>query len=335
MPVITVSPTSVSVDESFTASIRGQQDIEIYPQVSGTISRVLVKEGEHVNKGQLLFIIDQVPYQAAVRTAVANVRAAQAQVETARLDFESKKELFKADVISEYDLKASQHALSVANSALEQAKAEEVDALNSLSYTEVKSPVAGVVGLLPYKAGTLVSPTIETPLTTISDNSNMHVYFSMTENQMRSLMRQYGNPDKMIEQMPDIKLVLTDGSIYPETGRIEAISGIINQQTGTLSVRSVFPNKEGILWSGGVGKVIIPHIETNAFVIPQSITLDMQDKIIVYKVANGKAIATFIKVWPVNDGKEYVVTEGLNIRDTIICEGIGQIKDGMEIKIKK
>lgn len=148
-------------------------------------------------------------------------------------------------------------------------------------------------------------------------------------------MRQYGNPDKMIEQMPDIKLVLTDGSIYPETGRIEAISGIINQQTGTLSVRSVFPNKEGILWSGGVGKVIIPHIETNAFVIPQSITLDMQDKIIVYKVANGKAIATFIKVWPVNDGKEYVVTEGLNIRDTIICEGIGQIKDGMEIKIKK
>lgn len=335
LPVITVAPSSMTVNESYSASIQGQQDIEIYPQVSGTISRVLVKEGQHVTKGQSLFVIDQVPYQAALRTAKANVQAAQAQVETARLDYESKKELFKEDVISDYDLQTAKNALTTANAALDQAKAGETDARNSLSYTEVKSPASGVVGTLPYKVGALVGPTITQPLTTVSDNTNMHVYFSMTENQMRSLMSQYGTPAAMIEKMPAIKLQLNDGSIYGETGRIETISGVINPQTGTLSIRSVFPNSDGILWSGGIGNVIIPHDENNAIVIPQTMTYEIQDKIIVYKVIDGKAIATFIKVRPISDGNNYVVTEGLSSGDIIISEGVGLVKEGMEIKIKE
>lgn len=335
LPVMTVAPSSMTVNESYSASIQGQQDIEIYPQVSGTISRVLVKEGQHVAKGQSLFVIDQVPYQAALRTAKAYVQAAQAQVETARLDYESKKELFKEDVISDYDLQTAKNALTTANAALEQAKAGEIDARNSLSYTEVKSPASGVVGTLPYKVGALVGPTITQPLTTVSDNTNMHVYFSMTENQMRSLMSQYGTPAKMIEKMPGIQLQLNDGSIYSEPGRVETVSGVISPQTGTLSIRSVFPNKDGILWSGGIGNVIIPHDENNAIVIPQTMTYEIQDKIIVYKVIDGKAEATFIKVRPISDGNNYVVTEGLSKGDVIISEGVGLVKDGMEIKIKK
>ena len=334
LPVITIEPSSSTVNESYSASIQGQQDIEIYPQVSGTISHVLIKEGQHVAKGQTLFIIDQVPYQAALRTATANVHAAQAQVETARLDYESKKELFKEEVISDYDLQTAKNALTAANASLEQAKAGEVDALNSLSYTEVKSPATGVVGTLPFKVGALVGPTITQPLTTVSDNTNMHVYFSMTENQMRSLMSQYGTPAAMIEKMPGIQLQLNDGSIYSESGRVEAISGIINPQTGTLSIRSVFPNKDGILWSGGIGNVIIPHDEKNAIVVPQTVTYEIQDKVIVYKVVEGKASATFIKVRPINDGNNYVVTEGLSKGDMIISEGVGLVKDGMEISIK-
>lgn len=335
LPAITIVPSSMTVNERYSASIKGQQDIEIYPQVSGTISRVLVKEGQHVAKGQSLFIIDQVPYQAALRTAKANVQAAQAQVETARLDYESKKELFKEDVISDYDLQTAKNALITANAALEQAKAGEIDAHNSLSYTEVKSPASGVVGTLPYKVGALVGPTITQPLTTVSDNTNMHVYFSMTENQMRSLMSQYGTPAAMIEKMPEIELQLNDGSIYGESGRVETVSGVINPQTGTLSIRSVFPNKDGILWSGGIGNVIIPHDEKDAIVIPQTVTYEIQDKIMVYKVVDGKAVATFIKVRPINDGNNYVVTEGLSNGDVIISEGVGLVKDGMEIKIKK
>lgn len=335
LPVITIAPSSMEVSESYSASIQGQQDIEIYPQVSGTISRVLVKEGQRVAKGQSLFVIDQVPYQAALRTAKANVLAAQAQVETARLDYESKKELFKEDVISDYDLQTAKNALTTANATLEQAKADEIDAHNSLSYTEVKSPASGVVGTLPYKVGALVGPTITQPLTTVSDNTNMHVYFSMTENQMRGLMSQYRTQAAMIAKMPPIKLELNDGSIYGEMGRIETISGVINPQTGTLSIRSVFPNKDGILWSGGIGNVIIPHDEKDAIVIPQTVTYEIQDKIIVYKIIDGKAVATFIKVRPISDGNNYVVTEGLSSGDVIISEGVGLVKDGMEIKIKK
>lgn len=334
LPVITIAPSSMTVNESYSASIQGQQDIEIYPQVAGTISRVLVTEGQHVSKGQPLFIIDQVPYQAALRTASANVHAAQAQVETARLDYESKKELFKEDVISDYDLQTAKNALTAANATLEQAKAGEVDARNNLSYTEVRSPVAGVVGILPYKAGALVGPDITQPLTTVSDNSNVHVYFSMTENQMRSLMMQYVTPAKMIEEMPDIRLQLNDGTIYGEPGRVTSISGVINPQTGTLSVKGVFPNKEGVLWSGGIGNVIIPHEETDAIVIPQTATYEIQDKILVYKLVDGKAVTTYIKVREINDGREYVVTEGLNTGDVIINEGVGQLKDGMPVKIK-
>lgn len=335
LPVIDIRPSSMTVNESYSASIQGQQDIEIYPQVSGTISRVLVKEGQHVAKGQSLFVIDQVPYQAALRTAKANVQAAQARVETARLDYESKKELFKEDVISDYDLQTAKNALTTANAALEQAKAGEIDARNSLSYTEVKSPASGVVGTLPYKVGALVGPTITQPLTTVSDNTNMHVYFSMTENQMRSLMSQYGTPTKMIEKMPGIQLQLNDGSIYSEPGRVQTISGVINPQTGTLSIRSVFPNKDGILWSGGIGNVIIPHSENDAIIIPQTVTFEIQDKVIVYKVVDGKAVATFINVRKVNDGNSYIVTEGLAAGDKIISEGVGLVKDGMDVKIKE
>lgn len=334
LPVITITPSSMKVNERYSASIQGQQDIEIYPQVSGTISRVLVTEGQHVAKGQPLFIIDQVPYQAALRTASANVHAAQAQVETARLDYESKKELFKEDVISDYDLQTAKNALTAANAALEQTKAGEVDARNSLSYTEVKSPAPGVVGTLPFKVGALVGPTITQPLTTVSDNSNVHVYFSITENQMRSLMSQYGTPAKMMKKMPDIRLQLNDGTIYGEPGRVASISGVINPQTGTLSVKGVFPNKEGILWSGGIGNVIIPHEETDAIVIPQTATYEIQDKILVYKLIDGKAVTTYIKVREVNDGREYVVTDGLNTGDVIISEGVGQVKDGMQISVK-
>lgn len=335
LPVLTIAPSTVSVHESYSASIQGEQDIAIYPQVSGTISRVLVKEGEHVAKGQTLFVIDQVPYQAALRMAKANVSAAQAQVETARLDYSSKQELFRAEVISDYELQTAKNSLTAAEAALEQAEAGELDARNNLSYTEVKSPVDGAVGTLPYKAGALVGTSIPQPLTTVSDNRNMHVYFSMTENQMRSLVKQYGSPDATIEQMPDIKLQLNDGSIYGASGRIETISGVINPKTGTLSLRSVFPNKDGMLWSGGIGNVIIPHDETDAVVIPQNVTYEIQDKIVVYKVVEGKAVAAFIKVRAINDGNSYVVTDGLSKGDVIISEGVGLVKEGMEIKIKK
>lgn len=333
-PVLTVSTDSVEFVESYSASIRGRQDIDIYPQVSGTISRLCVQEGQKVVRGEVLFIIDQVPYKAALRTATANVHAAQAQVETAKLDYNSKQELYKENVISEYELLTTRNTLTIAKAGLEQAEAQETDARNSLSYTEVKSPSDGIVGTLPYRVGALVNPSMSQPLTTVSDNTLMYVYFSMTENQLRALVRQYGSPDETIRQMPSIRLQLNDGTLYEVTGRIESISGIINSQTGTASIRSVFPNEKRILFSGGIGNVLIPHVETNAIVIPQTVTYELQDKIFVYKVVEGKAVSAPIMVERLDNGMEYIVRSGLQAGDMIVSEGVGLLQDGMEIAVK-
>ena len=333
-PVFTVAATSVDIEESYSATIEGCQDVEIYPQVSGTISELKVKEGEKVKKGQSLFVIDQVPYQAALRTATANVHAAQARVETARLDYDSKRILFDKKVISEYDLSTARNALSIAEANLEQARAQETDARNNLSYTEVLSPADGVVGTLPFRAGALVGPSISKPLTTVSDTRQMYVYFSMSENQLRNLFRQYGSPDETIRKMPEIELQLNDGSIYESKGRIETISGVINPRTGTASVRCVFPNEKRLLFSGGVGNVVLPHKEQNVFVIPQGTTYEIQDKIYVYKVVDSVAKSVEIKVDKLNDGKTYIVRNGLQEGDVLVSEGVALLKDGAPVSIK-
>lgn len=331
--VQTVTETDVTLTETYSASVRGRQDIEIYPQVSGTIQRVCVKEGEKVRRGQSLFVIDRVPYEAALRTAVANVSAAEAQVETARITYEGKQELFRQNVVSEFDLATARNTLSVAEASLEQARAEETNARNSLSYTEVKSPADGVVGTIPYRVGALVGPTSPQPLTTVADNSEMYVYFSMSENRLQEMVMRYGSLDRTIENMPAVRLLLNNGSFYAEEGRIESISGVLNPDTGSGSLRAVFPNPNRVLFSGGTGNVVIPQLLKNAIVIPQAATHELQDKIFVYRVIDGKAAATRIEVSPIHDGVNYTVTKGLSAGDVIVTTGVGLLNDGDEINV--
>ena len=205
-----VSASDTELTTAYSATIRGRQDIDIYPQVSGTIQELCVAEGDKVRQGQSLFIIDQVPYKAALNTAEANVKSARAALATAQLTYDSNKELFAQKVVSDYTLSTARNSFLTAEAQLAQAEAQEVNARNNLSYTVVKSPADGVVGTLPYRVGTLVSPSMPQPLTTVSDNSSMYVYFSMTENQLLSLVRQYGTLDSALVQMPDLQLRLND-----------------------------------------------------------------------------------------------------------------------------
>lgn len=329
---MTVSTADKELTTVYSATIRGRQDIDILPQVSGTIQEVCVSEGDKVKKGQTLFIIDQVPYKAALNTAVANVKSAQAALATAELTYNSNKELFAQKVVSEFTLKTAKNNYLTAQAQLAQAEAQEVNARNDLSYTIVKSPNDGVVGTLPFRAGTLVSPSIATPLTTISDNSVMYVYFSMTENQLLSLIRQYGTLDKVLEQMPEVQLQLNDHSVYEEKGRIESISGVIDRQTGAVSVRAVFPNHDRLLHSGANGNVLIPNKYKDCILIPQAATIRQQDKVLVYKVVKGKAVSTLIEVAEVSDGQEYIVQSGLKAGDEIVAKGAGLLREGMKVK---
>lgn len=332
--VMTVKPAGRTLTSTYSATVRGRQDIEIYPQVSGFLTQVCVEEGQRVKRGQTLFIIDQIGYRAAVQTAEANVAAAEAALATAQLTFDSKQELFRQKVVSAFDLSMAKNSLLTAEAQLAQMKAQEVNARNNLSYTVVKSPADGVVGTLPYRVGTLVNSAMPEPLTTVSDNSDMYVYFSMSENQLLGLIRQYGSKDEALKNMPPIGLLLSDQSEYPEKGRIETISGVINRSTGTVSLRAVFPNSSGLLYSGGTGNVVIPVVRNGCMIIPQAAAYNLQDKTYVYRVVDGKAQSTPVRVTRVNGGKEYIVEEGLQEGEVIVTEGVGLLREGTPVKIK-
>ena len=333
--VLKVSPSDKVLSTTYSATIRGRQDIDIYPQVSGFLTRLCVEEGQAVRKGQVLFIIDQVPYKAALETAVANVESAKAGLATAELTYNSKKELFAKKVVSEFDLKTAENSYLTAKAGLAQAKAQEVSARNNLSYTEVKSPSDGVIGTLPYRVGALVSASLPQPLTTVSDNSDMYVYFSMTENQLLTLTRQYGSKAEALKNMPEVELQLNDKSMYGEKGRIETISGVVDRNTGTASLRAVFPNKNGLLYSGTSGNVILPVTMKGSLVIPQATTFEIQDITYVYKVVDGKAQSAPVSVTRVNGGQEYIVNDGLKEEDIIVAEGVGLLREGTPIKVKQ
>lgn len=329
--VQTITTTDRTIPTNYSATIRGRQDIAIYPQVSGTISQVCITEGQRVTKGQTLFIIDQVPYKAALRTAEANVEAAKAAVATAQLTYDSKKELFSRNVVSQYDLSTAENSLLTAKAQLAQADAALVNAVNNLSYTVVKAPSNGVVGTLPYRVGALVSASIPQPLTTVSDNSTMYVYFSMTAKQQLNLTRRYGSIAETLKNMPDVQLQLNDGTVYDQTGRVESISGVVDTSTGSVQLRAVFPNENGLLLSGSTGNIIMPNLYKDCIVVPQTATFEIQDKVYVYKLVDGKATSSMIEVEKISNGREYIVTAGLTPGEVIITEGVGLMREGTPV----
>lgn len=329
-----VSLTDRTLKTGYSATISGVQTVEIRPQVSGMITDILIEEGESVRKGQVLFIIDQTPYKAAYEIAVANVKSAEAGLSTAQLILDSNKDLFDQDVISEFDLMTAQNNLTEAQARLALCKAEEINASNNLSYTEVRSPVNGVASMIPYRVGALVSSSISQPLVTVSDDSRVYAYFSMAENQMLDMILQYGSLDNAIRQMPEVELIMSNGDTYEHTGKINAISGTISETTGSVSLRAVFNNRNHILRNGGSGTIIIPTTVKNSIVIPQGATYELQDRVFVYKVVDGKANSTEIKIAPHNNGTEYIVEQGLEVGDVIIAEGAGLVKEGTVVKSK-
>ena len=330
-----VDVTSQTTQADYAAVVRGRQSVEIRPQVGGTITDIRINEGDHVRKGQVLFVIDQVPYRAALNTAEAKVRSARSKLQTARLTAESKEVLRKENVISDFDLQTARNALGEAEAVLAQNEAEALNARNNLSYTEVKSPVDGVAGMIPLRKGALVSSTMAQPLVTVSDDSEVYAYFSMPENQMMDLILRYGSLEKAKAEMPPVRLRLSNGSIYGESGRVDAISGTVDESTGVISLRAVFGNPQHLLRNGSTGTAMIPEVHDSCIVIPQSATYELQDRMFVWKVEDGVTKSAPITVFGRNDGQTYIVTSGLKPGDEIVAEGAGLMREGTKINRTK
>jgi membrane fusion protein (multidrug efflux system) len=327
-----VSRKDMTLERQYSARMTGRQIVEIRPQVSGCITRICINEGEAVRKGQTLFVIDQVPYRAALDVAVAARKSAEARMATARMNYENETKLKEGQVVSDVSVEAMHNALLEAEASLAQAKAQEVNARNNLSYTEVKSPVSGVASMVPWHVGALVGSTISEPLVTVADDSEMYVYFSISENQALDLIAQYGSVDGFISAAPPVSLRLNNGREYGEQGRISAVSGTVDGQTGAVTLRATFPNTGRLLRNGGSATVVVPTHRPQCIVIPQEATYELQNRSFVYRVIGGKTKATAVKLFTQDNGKEYIVEEGLDAGDTIIAEGAGLLKEGVVIK---
>ena len=329
-PVEEVKTSDAEMQTTYPAVINGIQDVEIRPKMSGFLTQINVTEGQTVQAGQLLFVIDNETYQAQVRQSQAAVNTAQSQVNTAKLTYENSKQLFDSHVIGEYELQTAENSFKSAQAGLAQAQAALASARESLSFCYVKSPAKGVVGTLPFKKGALVSAS--NVLTHVSDISQMEVYFSMTEKDMLTLSKADGGLKGAVEQFPSVKLQLADGSIYGYDGTVAAISGVIDQATGTVQLKARFPNPESLLKSGGSGTIIVPRQNTGAIVSPQSVVMEVQNKKFVYLLNDSNKVQyTEIKVDPQDDGVNYIVTEGLKVGDKYVTNGITKLNDQMEI----
>lgn len=332
--VETVNSSSADLNTTYPATIRGIQDVEIRPKIAGNITQIYVAEGQAVHRGQILFTIDSEQYVAAVRAAEAQIKVCQANIATQRLTVANQRLLHSKQIISDYAMKSAENQLQALQAQLASAQAQLSSARDNLKWCTVSSPADGVIGLLPYKVGTLVGPSMAEAFTTVSNIERVHIYFSMTEKQLLAMARtSNGGVKAAIKNMPNVRLKLADGTIYDEYGTIDAVSGVINQSTGAVQMRATFSNSRHLLHSGGTGNILLPTIVSNIIKVPQAAVTEIQDKKFVYIVgAKNKVKSTEITVEEQNDGTYYYVTSGLKAGDRIVIEGVQNLKDDMEIK---
>ncbi|MFT4155692.1 efflux RND transporter periplasmic adaptor subunit [Parafilimonas sp.] len=332
--VATVQPDTVTLYNDFPAVIQGEKVVEIRPKIDGYVEKIYVDEGAAVRKGQLLFRISNPQYEQDLRSAEASVKTAEANLATAQMTVNKVQPLVEKDIISKYELESAAYDLAAKKAALAEARAAVANARTNVGYTVITSPMNGVIGLLPNKEGSYISSSSTDPLTTISSSGNMYAYFSLNEKQLLDLSRTVKGAtlQEKLKQFPPVELILSDGSLYTEKGRVETASGIVTTETGSVSFRATFPNPLGILKTGTSGNVRMPRTIDSALVIPQSATYDLQDKHFVYVVASDSTVkSTTVDVTPTPDGQSYVVNSGLKAGDVISLQGTNELKDGEKI----
>ncbi len=330
---LTIQQSDITLPMKFSAKMRGQNDATIMPQVSGQLMQIGVSEGQQVQKGTTLFVIDSRNAQLELESAEANLLAAEAKESSAKMEWESNKNLFAKNIVSRYMLDNSENNYKQARAAVSQAQAAVNRARVNLSFCTITAPVTGVIGDINVRVGDQVSPA--THLTTLSDNANMYAEFSVNESLIEAQV-QYGvskvDKQKMIASLPAATFLMKNGTEYPHKGRVTSITGVVNATTGTMACKATFPNPDGILYSGIQGTVVLPFDAKDKIVIPQYAVVRLQDKSLVYKVLpDSTATAVSVQTEAAGNGKDVIVTGGLNVGDRIVTIGANNVQEGQQV----
>ena len=330
---MTVQKSNIELPYKFSARMKGQNDVTVTPQVSGQLMKICVTEGQLVKKGQTLFVIDSRNAQLELEAAQANLQAALAQENSAKLEFESNRNLFEKKIVSSYMLNNSENAYKQAKAAVAQARAAVNRAKVNLGFCTITATVSGVIGEIPVRVGDQVSPL--TQLTMLSGNTTMYAEFSVTESVVESMVKEGMSAkevDEYIANLPQATFIMKNGTEYPHKGRVVSLTGVVNMETGSLTSKVSFPNPEGHLYSGIQGTIVMPFAEKDVIVIPQYAVVRLQDKSVVYKVlADSTATAVDVTTADVGNGKDFIITSGLNVGDQIVAEGANNVTEGQRV----
>jgi membrane fusion protein, multidrug efflux system len=333
LPVISLATYPVTTYKEFTASLEGSRDIEIRPQVDGYLDKIYVDEGAAVRKGQLLFHIDARPYQEQLNNAAANLQSAKAALENADINVEKLAPLVQNNVVSPVQLKSAKAADDAAKANVTQAQSAVASARINIGFTNLTAPADGFIGKIPLKTGSLVGRSTVDALTILSETKTIHVYFSMSETDFLQFKKQIpGNTiEEKIKRLPQVDLMLSDNTIYPEKGKVEIVQGQFDKSIGTINFRATFPNTLGLLRSGNTGKIRVPQQASTSILVPQEATFETQDKIFVFTVSDSNRVTAKAIGISGRAGNFYVVASGLNRGDKIVYSGLGRLQDGMKI----
>ena len=337
LPVATVTTETDTTYQEYPASIEGTVNVEIRPQVSGSLDKVFVDEGAFVSEGQPIFKINDLPYRASLNNALASMHAAEASVANAQLEIDKLTPLVQNKVVSDYQLKTARAAYDVAKANVEQTKANVSTAEINLGYTIIKAPVSGYIGRLLKKQGSLVAPSDADALTLLSDVHNVHVYFSLGEKDFIDFKEQYPGEtlkDKL-KGLPPVTLLLADESAYAQQGKIDMIDGQFDKTTGAITVRANFPNAQGLLRSGNTGKVKLSLVHKDAILVPESATVDLQDKVFVFTLGDSSKVKKQAITIIGKSGDNYLVKDGVKAGDQIVLSGVDKLQEGMVIQPQK
>ena len=329
---MTVEKQDITVPVKFSAKLKGQTDVTITPQVSGQLMQICVVEGQQVKKGQTLFVIDSRNARLELEAAQANLQAALAAESSAKLEYESNKNLFEKNIVSRYMLDDSENSYKQAQASVTQSKAQVNRAKVNLGFCTITAPVAGAIGEIPVRTGDQVAPG--TQLTILSGNTNMNAEFSVTEAVIEQAVAEGFNMniEEAIKHFPDVIFVMKNGTEYKHKGRISSLTGVVDATTGTIAVKATFPNPEGQLFSGIQGTVVMPFDEKDVMVIPQVAVVKLLDKQQVYKVkADSTATAVEVTTEDIGNGKDFAVTSGLNVGDKIVTVGANNVTEGQQV----
>lgn len=334
---MTVKKSDIVVPYKFSARMKGQNDVTVMPQMSGQLMRIAVSEGQVVTKGQTLFVIDNRNAQLDLESAQANLQAALASENSARLEYDSNRHLFERKIVSSYMLRNSENAYKQAQAAVAQARAAVNRARVNLGFCTITAPVSGVIGEIPVRIGDQVSPM--TQLTILSGNTTMYAEFSVTEaivEQMVQTKMKAKDVDQYISRLPEATFVMKNGTEFPYKGRVVSLTGVVNSSTGTLTCKVSFPNPDGHLYSGIQGTVVMPFAEKGVIVVPQNAVVRLQDKSLVYKVkADSTATAVDVTTEDTGNGKDFIVPTGLKVGDRIISVGANNVTEGQKVLFPK